>query len=159
MNNQNINQDLEITNIESIKAFLLAPKGGKSCTFTLSSPSGKHFTYKIKSAKGDDTRFFVNVLTGTNNEGDFAFLGTIFAENETPQYFHGKKSKICKDADSAKGFQWLWDRTTELSKGMKFIPSCECARCGRLLTEPTSAAAKNSLGIPLGPTCRQLMNA
>lgn len=159
MNFITTNQDLEITNIEAIKTFILAPKGGKACKFTLSSPSGKHFTYRIKSDKKDTTRFFVSVLTGSNNEEDFSFLGTIFAETATPKYYHGKKSGISTDAESAKGFQWLFDRTKELPNGMKFIPSCECARCGKTLTEPTSAAAKNSLGIPLGPTCRKHLNA
>ena len=44
--------------------------------------TGNRFTFKVR--KPDDTKpHFVSVLTGPNNESDYAFLGTVFTPSVT----------------------------------------------------------------------------
>jgi hypothetical protein len=118
-----------------------------NATATLKSlASGAHFTYKASRPKDerDNVNFptFVSVLTGNDNENDFTFLGTIFPDGN---FRHGRNSHISPDAPSAKGFEWLWRNADHLpADKAELLPTCNCARCGRKLTVPTSI--ENALG-------------
>jgi len=71
----------------------------------------------------------------------------------TPRYYHGAKSRIGRDAPSARGFLWIFERIArgaDLStpKGdIVLRPSGTCARCNRPLTVPAS------LDTGFGPKC------
>ena len=75
--------------------FILA---GNALFTVENTTTGNRFTFKVRQP--DDTKpHFVSVLTGPNNESDYAFLGTVF----TPErYHHGRRSRIAQDAPSAK---------------------------------------------------------
>ena len=118
-----------------------------NAVFTVeNTATGNRFTFKVR--KPDDTKpHFVSVLTGPNNESDYAFLGTVF----TPyRYHHGRRSRIAQDAPSAKAFDWLFRR---LSTGHSLPPQVrlchcgKCGRCGRTLTVPESVESG------FGPEC------
>lgn len=128
-------------------AYLLA---GRAYLTLVSEVTGARFTFRVSKSKmngGKDDRLFVSVLTGSDNTLDYTFLGTIFDRN---RYHHGSKSKIGKDAPSARAFEWAFKH---LAAG-RLPPTCtlhhegHCGKCGRLLTDPESVAAG------LGPTCR-----
>lgn len=139
-----------------------AVKPGRRLRFTLKSHTGRHFTFQVETARGpvavdQGRRRFVSVLTRSDNEGAYTYLGTIYDRypvNGLPwdAYFHGRKSTIGNNADSAKGWQWMWRR---LLSGQGFGTLAEfwhegrCGRCGRALTEPESIAAG------IGPVCRK----
>lgn len=115
---------------------------GKARITLVSPKTGARFTYRI-SVKGEVK--FVSVLTGSDNDSDFTYLGTIFADGA---YRHGRKSSIGPEAPSTKAFAWAWGA---LAAGV--MPTCEiwhegrCGRCGRSLTVPESIASG------LGPEC------
>lgn len=132
---------------ESVAAFV---EGGHAVFTLVSKRSGDRFTYKVAPPppSGDrpsTVRFFVSVLNGPNNEGDYAYLGCVYLDGA---YRHGKRSRIPADAPSAKGFEWFWPRRAALP-----ADRCEvhhmgtCGRCGRALTVP------ESITTGLGPVC------
>jgi hypothetical protein len=139
---------------EAVSAFVRAG----SARFTLLNPqTGKRFTYKVSAPKSapdnpqpDDAKpLFVSVLTGSDNDSDYSYLGVIFADSG---FRVTRRSKISPDAPSALAFGWFWRR---LSSGSSFEP-CEvwhmgrCGRCGRALTDPESIAAG------IGPKCEEM---
>lgn len=122
---------------------------GGNATFTVvSKKTGVRFTFKVRAAKGDGDNlpYFVMVLTGSDNEQDYSFLGTIFADGN---YRHGRKSVIGQTAPSACAFQWLWQHIEDpaLSDKIEFWHEGRCCRCGRKLTVPSSIEAG------IGPEC------
>lgn len=121
--------------------------------FTLvSEKTGVRFTYQVKVKKDDEGNhtdfFFVSVLTGANNEGDYTYLGCLRAG----RFIHDKRLRIGPDAPSRKAFTWFWNRVRQSQE----LPSCECwhegrcGRCGRVLTVPESIQSG------LGPVCAGL---
>lgn len=123
-------------------AFVLA---GNARVTLVSEKTGARFTYRVRQPK-DGAPHFVSVLVGSDNDRDFAFLGTIF---DRATYRHGRKSKITEEAPSAKAFTYAWQY---LARG-EAPPFCQvwhegtCGRCGRALTDPESIARG------LGPKC------
>jgi len=127
------------------KRFLLA---GNARTTFVSKATGTRFTYRVRAKEveaGKDSVHFVSVLTGSNNDADYSFFGTIFAGK---RFVHGQKSRIGKDASSARAFAWAIERLLR-----EVVPSTlevhhegRCGRCGRALTVPESIACE------LGPT-------
>lgn len=135
-----------MTELQAIIRYVLA---GNS-TFTLvSKKTGARFTYRVR---GKENVRFVSVLTGSDNEGDYAFLGTIFLDPRSiPAYRYGKKSsKIGLDAPSSRAWSWFYQQTFVVG-GMhpflEFWHSGRCGRCARRLTVPESIASG------LGPEC------
>jgi hypothetical protein len=135
---------------------------GGNATFTLRSlKTGNRFTFRIqqpglKPTAGEDGAIkppsdvphFVSVLTGPQNEADYAFLGTIFSDGN---YRHGKKSRIARDAKCAIAFEWFWNNHNCLRADLcEFFPSGKCCCCGRTLTTPESVEAG------IGPVCASM---
>lgn len=122
--------------------------------FTLRSiTTGTRLTYRVRRAKGDDENrpWFVSVLTGPDNDEDYRYLGTIFADL---CYRQTRKSKISPDATSARVFAGVWERLRtghELPEHVEFWHEGRCGRCGRSLTVPESIATG------LGPVCAGAM--
>jgi len=118
--------------------------------FTLvSEKTGARFTYQVRAKKGDDGKptdfFFVSVLTGANNEGDYTYLGCLSGD----RFIHDKRLRIGAGAPSRQAFAWFWDRVRHAQE----LRQCECwhegrcGRCGRVLTVPESIESG------LGPVC------
>jgi len=119
--------------------FLLA--GNAHVTFQ-SRRTGTRFTYRVPLAEarqGDDRAppHFVSVLTGSNNDGDYTYLGCIF---EGQRFVHGKKSRISEDAPSAVAFDWVWRTLTsgKMHPELGVWHEGRCGACGRRLTDPLS---------------------
>jgi hypothetical protein len=125
---------------------------GGNALFTLQSErTGTRFTYRAKADKSEPRRVYVSVLTGSSNETDYSFLGTIFRHNEEHAvYHHGRKSRLSRDAKSAVAFDWFWKHAKELPESVKFVKSGKCCRCGRTLTTPESVEAG------IGPECAKM---
>jgi hypothetical protein len=134
---------------ERRKSYMLA---GRAKVTVVSNVTDTRFTYKINSKEVDDFArpgekkklHFVSVLNGSNNETDYAFLGTIFCDG---QFRRSDRSNIAATAPSMKAFVWLWSHMDSLQ--MEVWHSGECGRCGRDLTDPESIARG------LGPTCAE----
>lgn len=128
---------------ERIRSFVLA---GNAIFTVANRRTGGRYTFRVrKSNKGDV--HFVSVLSGPDNEADYAFLGTVFGGAE---YRHGTRSRVGRDAPSARAAAWLMARVLALRP---LPPTVEvwhvgrCGRCGRPLTVPESIEAG------IGPSC------
>jgi len=116
--------------------------------FTLrNTASGNRLTYRMQVCDDKPTLFFVQVLTGADNAGDYTYLGTI----RDGVYTHGRKSRITDDAQSAKTFAWFWEKRAALPGCVEVWHEGHCLRCGRVLTVPQSIAQG------YGPECIQLV--
>lgn len=136
--------------------------GGKS-TFTLvSTSSGTRFTYKFSTPKEQlsdgNTDFdviFIKVLSGSDNETGYQYLGQVFPKRSGLQYNHGRKSRVGDTAPSVKAIRWflhqLQGEGSNLNK-VEFWHEGRCARCGRKLTVPESVETG------FGPDCAVMMH-
>ena len=123
-----------------LKQFIL----GGNATFTLHNTlKGTHLTFKVQQSKQEKDLFFVKVLTGSDNEADYTYLGLI----KNNIYWHGRKSRISRDAISARAFEWFWSNISRLPDGLQVMHNGRCGRCGRTLTVPESIASG------FGPEC------
>lgn len=135
------------------KQFILAGRA----TFTATSrATGQRFTYRVtaptittdaggKKLDHDATVRFVSVLTGSDNDSDYQFMGMIF---EGERYIRGKKSRIGDDAMSNKAFKYVWQSVMKNDLGQLDIHHAgQCGRCGRRLTVP------ESIDSGFGPEC------
>lgn len=131
------------------KTFALAG----NATFTVTSrKTGVRFTFKVRQPR-PETPHFVSLMTGADNENDFAYFGFITAKGE---FVHAKpeKSRITPEAPSAKGFAWLWrniDNAPKLAEQVEIHHEGRCCRCGRKLTVPESVESG------IGPECAAMM--
>jgi hypothetical protein len=131
-----------MTEAEKVLRFALAG----NATFTIVSlKTGTRFTFKVRAK--DERMSFVSLLTGSDNENDFSYLGTIFSDSRT--FRHGRKSRITEDAPSSRAFAWFWSKLLggALPETMEFHHAGRCGRCGRKLTVPESVETG------LGPEC------
>ena len=147
--------------------FILA---GNARVTLVSQKSGARFTFRVAVPKKAEPGcpHFVSLLSGSDNESAYTFLGSIFTERKYAQgsndasayttehtYRHGKKSKISPAAPSAKAWGWAW---SYLSRG-ELPPGCEvwhegrCGCCNRALTVPESIATG------IGPICAEKLAA
>lgn len=131
-----------------LRDFILA---GHAVFTVRSKKTGTRFTYKIRQPEpetdGAPAPHFVSVLTGPDNESDYQYLGCIFQARD---FVVTKKSRIGKDAPSAKAFAWLWAQLMagkDVTGQMEYWHEGTCCRCGRRLTTPESIEAG------IGPVC------
>ena len=139
--------------LSSAPAALSAILAGNATITLRSTASGDRFTFKIRRAKGaGDPCWFVSLLTGPNNESDFAYIGIIRNGwgNKGPRFQTTQKSKVTADAKPCKAITWaigaLWERG-EIPGTLEIWHEGSCCRCGRTLTVPESLASG------LGPEC------
>lgn len=133
-------------NNELTKKFILA---GKAIFTIRNEDTGNRYTYKFKQARNNSKLWWVFVLTGTDNEHDYKFLGGFSHEKG---YVHSPKSYITPMATSVKAIEYytrrLFDGT--LPSFIKTYHLNHCGRCGRALTVPESVTSG------FGPECIKL---
>lgn len=141
----------ELVDAATTVRFLLA--GSAVATFQ-SRKTSTRFTYRIVLAEkraGDshEPPYFVSVLTGSNNDGDYTYLGCIYVPSH--EFRHGKKSRIAPDAPSAVAFDWVWAQLQmgRMHPELAVYHEGRCGVCSRRLTTPESVATG------IGPTCRE----
>jgi hypothetical protein len=143
----------KLANIEQARNFVQA---GNATVTLRSLKSGSHFTYKVQApfAKDGTSRDlasdfrFVKVLTGSDNENNYSYLGYI----RRGVFFHGgHKARISYDTPSAKAFTWTWKNIASgsLPPVLEVWHEGRCGRCGRKLTVPSSIASG------FGPECAE----
>jgi len=137
----------KLTSKEAQWTYLLA---GRAVVTLENSETGNRFTYKVKGLEKDDGTmlYFVSVLSGHDNDSDYAYMGTIFADG---RFKLTKKSRISAEAASYKAFYWLYEmlkQGKELPEQVNFYHAGTCGRCGRTLTVP------ESIETGMGPHCR-----
>jgi hypothetical protein len=128
-------------------AFLLA---GNARITLVSKKTQARFTYRIRRP-AEDKPWFVQLLTGPDNENSYTFMATIFAGRGGCQHslMHGRRSPIGQDAPSAVAFAWTFRHLLagNLPTGIEIHHEGRCGRCGRALTVPESIESG------FGPEC------
>jgi len=135
-----------------IEQFILA---GNS-TFTVENPeTGNRFTYKVtqkENENGTKTPHFVSVLRGSDNTGDYSYIGFVKETSNGQIFIHGGyKAKAGKDAPSVKAFTWIWSHRDDLTPA-EFYHEGRCGKCGRKLTVPESIESG------FGPHCAESLS-
>lgn len=111
------------------------------------------FTYKVTRKEPEagsryGATYFVALLTGSNNDTDYSYLGILDAATGTVKLTRG--SRMTPDAPAVKAITWalplIWRKAT-MPASFAIMHEGRCGRCGRTLTVPESIA----LGI--GPDC------
>lgn len=148
-------------NIDQIKRYLTA---GRSTLTLKSLASGTHYTYRVYAAADRATgipstsRFFVSLLTGTENDNDrhYRYLGMLFADSGQPLVFRLTEKSLYtgstpgREPGSLAGFRWLVKCVNEgydISNSAEVYHAGKCGACGRTLTTPQSIESG------LGPVC------
>jgi len=141
----------------NIKEFVLAG----NCTFTMeNTKTGNRLTYKIKKLKDDKKQspdapdiWFVNVLTGSDNDSDYTFIGSLRVKGDKTYYNHSHKSRIGRDAQSVKSIIWfvICLNDHKIPDHVNFYHKGHCAKCARTLTVPESILSG------FGPICFQMI--
>lgn len=121
---------------------------GKARFTIVSKKTGKRFTYRA-NAVDDNKPVFVSVLTGSDNETSYSYLGIIDRRNDS--YRQTAKSTIAPDAASNTAFGWTHShlKAGNMPDAIEFWHEGKCGCCGRALTDPQSIEAG------FGPICRQ----
>jgi hypothetical protein len=136
-----------------------------NATITLKSlKTGVHFTYKIQEPqKKDPTRpvWFVKLLTGPDNTGDYTYLGMITASPlggsriaPLQPTFRATKATRNPEAPSFKAFAFTFGALATgrgIPAGVEVRHEGRCGRCGRALTVP------ESIDRGIGPECAARM--
>ena len=130
--------------------------GGKA-TFTVqNNESGQHRTYKIRkptpTPQYPKPAWFVKVMTGTDNENHYSYIGMLDANNGTIKLT--RASKFSEDSDTVKAARWVMGRVinqSQIPDQIDIRHSGKCGRCGKTLTNP------ESLDSGLGPECIKIL--
>ncbi len=132
------------------------------CTVTLVSPkTGDHRTFRISTVqKGPlEGKRVVSLLTGQSNEDDFTGFGFVVTGS-----FMGEPTAtimVWRRFQGERGEKSMMERYADMlsrpdhfaAKGVEYLVSLRCRKCGRLLSVPESIADG------LGPICRAKMEA
>ena len=132
----------KLETVSTILGFILAG----NATFTIvSKKTGQRFTYKVVQRE-DNAPFFVSVLTGSDNENSYTYMGCIFQRNT---FRTTRASKIGTTAPSYIAFNWFFGKMMAgiMSEDLEVWHSGKCGCCGRKLTTPESCSSG------LGPVC------
>lgn len=135
----------ELKSLDTIKTFLMA---GRALFTVENTATGGRFTYKVTKAKENPNHpgeaWFVSVLTGPDNESNYAKCGMLRGGN-----FRGYRGSLGMDAKSFVAFGWFWNRLREgkeLPASVVVRHAGRCCRCGRVLTVPESIDRMGGLG-------------
>ena len=127
--------------------------------FTVSSPTGEYYTYQVKAVDLDiagsvpQTRYFVRLLTGPDNENDYTYLGELLPGTGWVQMT--RASKLPPESKPVAVVRWACrhiccpnpENPFPADRGYKIEHCGYCGRCGRTLTTP------ESIERGLGPVC------
>ena len=124
----------------ALPAFIFA--GNATFTVVSKRTSARH-TFRVRCAREGNPRFYASVLTGSDNEKDYTFVGTCWADGRM-------KAAPSAPEKPAAALAWLLRNLGALALDQAEVyHEGRCGRCGRLLTVPESIRSG------LGPKCAQ----
>jgi len=125
--------------------------------FTVSNGSGEHYTYRVtrkeKDGREGDYVYFVNLLSGCDNDNDYTYLGVF--EPGRCEVRLTRKSKLSEESKPVAVVRWALRRVWAgdgIPPGYQIQHAGKCGRCGRTLTVP------ESIETGLGPQCAGRVN-
>ena len=132
----------QLKTLEDVLGFI---KAGNA-RFTLRSVKTQgRYTYRVRPST-DGNVWFVSLMTGTDNESHYSYMGIIDKNNA---FKWTAKSKVGQDAPGFKAFDWVWRRLAAgiLPGEVEIWHEGHCGKCGRTLTVP------ESIDRGIGPEC------
>lgn len=130
---------------EKAKRFILA---GNARVTLVSLKTDARYTYRVQQAGDKPDMWFVYLLTGSDNESDFTYIGIIsgFSFRTT------NKSKLPADSAPVAGFSYamkalLLQTVPQIPSSLQIWHEGRCGRCNRALTVPESILSG------FGPEC------
>lgn len=138
---------MAFTNATDATRYALA---GNAVLTMQSERTGAHYTFHIERATDGRPIYFVSLLTGPDNQGDFSYIGVI----REGAFKTTAKTKLPEDSRPIVSFKWIWGW---LTKRDQLPPQCiirhegRCGRCNRQLTTPIS------IDRGIGPECAKQM--
>lgn len=135
-----------MTSPADVLTFALA---GNARLTVVSKATGNRFSYRLRASSNGQVTF-VGVLTGSDNESHYSYLGII----KDKQFRMTGKVRILPDAPCAKAFTFFWRHLCECNHvhdGLEVWHEGRCGRCGRTLTVP------ESIERGIGPDCAEAM--
>jgi hypothetical protein len=146
----------QLTAPQEALAFIL---GGNSTVTVVSGKTGARYTFKVRMAENKEL-YFVSLLTGADNEGDFSYMG-IMSKQQVGSRNDGStmmtfrttaKSKLTEESTPVKAFRYVTNALLyqqQMPANVEVWHEGKCGRCGRKLTVPTSISSG------FGPECIQ----
>lgn len=118
---------------------------GKAIFTVKNMETANRFTYKAYKPEHKPW-FYLYLLNGTDNESNYAFIGSFTLEKG---YRHSPKSKIGNKAQSVMVIEWYLRNllAKTLPPKIETYHEGRCGRCGRKLTVPESIKSG------FGPEC------
>lgn len=135
-----------MTSAQDVLTFATA---GNARLTIVSKATGARFTYRLRRSE-DGKITFVGLLTGSDNENAFTYIGII----RLGDYTRTAKVKISEDAPSIKAFAFFWRHLSQaniIHPGIEVWHEGRCGRCARTLTVP------ESIERGIGPDCAEQM--
>lgn len=138
---------------DKVMDFILA---GKAVFTVKSIQTGVRFTYKVQAPRQNSKEttpvLWVSVLTGTDNNSCYSYIGFISKNQNRHWIFShgGRKSNIAINAKSVVAFTFFFNAVWAVgrfSNNLEFWHEGKCCRCGKRLTDPESIARG------IGPEC------
>lgn len=125
---------------------------GTRFTFKASRPSAQeHESRQVPGAVPRPRPIWIKVLTGSDNERSYSFVGTVWPEGDKYRYAHSPKSTIGLTAPSVLAVRWMIHALNAdpalLLRQAEIWHEGRCGRCGRRLTVPESISSG------FGPEC------
>jgi len=148
-----------MTDAKQVLAFMLSGNAtltfkGKTCRYTYKISKGDEPTDEQK-AKGWSQAWFVALLTGSDNESDYTYMGIIRTDRRTGilSFYTAGRTRYNMQSPNVVAFTWAFNIMLQgrMPVGMEVWHEGRCGRCGRKLTDDVSI--KNGFG----PTCIELM--
>ena len=132
-----------LTTVENVLAFALA---GNATLTLVSKRTGTRYTFKLRQPEPAKP-WFVSLLTGTDNQSDYTYVGMIHPQSRAFTLTRG--SRLTFDAPAVVAFRWFWQgmRANVMPSQLEVWHEGKCGRCGRKLTVPESIESG------FGPEC------
>jgi hypothetical protein len=133
----------QITSPLDVWAFAFAGKA----IFTLVGKGGR-YTYKVTKSE-DGKVYFVSVLTGSDNNSDYEYLGVVRTYEQADakhwEFTWTKKSRFLETDRQVTGFAWFFRQAKAAQTlvphklgQVEFWHEGRCGKCGLRLTVPAS---------------------
>jgi hypothetical protein len=140
-----------MTDPDVIRRFVLAGRA----TFTISSlKTGARYTYRASKCDANnpmDERYFVALLTGPDNEGDFTYLGLL---NAAGTFTLTKRSRMTAESAPVRAAQFFCEKVLRdgiVPNALEVRHEGRCGKCNRKLTVP------ESIDNGIGPECARFV--
>lgn len=130
-----------------------------NAVFTVTNPTGERFTFRARRPKAknptDTPPVFLGILSGPNNETDYAYAGIVCLDGSVKITKASKFQLTAKPVLVAAWAMRLVIAGKPMPAGYAIHHEGRCCRCGRTLTTPESVARGmgDDCASQVGPEC------